>query len=486
MSQGPSPSAPKPPATSSATMAQAARNRQIAYALGIVLLFGAMWPYSEFLAERKRTEDLGEATIGQIDTGGFMLKLFMIGGFRGIVVNKLWQTAHEYERVHEWDKLKSNVDFITKLQPHFLSIWTFQGWNLAYNVSVEWDAPEDKYVWIKKGINFLREGVSKNRDKPDLIWDTAWTYYHKLGFADEAIILRRLFRDDPDDDGSNFKREPYRQIDRDDNFLLGWGWFKLAVDDVDKNGGQRVDTNLEDDVRYVDRPTQHKGRPGDLAFRTMPAHAQTRYAAALEKQSVRDIPATFGGKAAAEWDRADKEWDLFGEYEWPAFRYEDQPVQVGWSMKPKALKTLTEPQKYWTDRWAGQTNFRFWKDRSQTEKTLAAVDARELLYNGTKALKSANFPLAVEMYGKGLVAWENVLKGHPIFRNDDLNKKDIRHYVRRYLLSLKQIGEKEPETHPFEDLTKGPEPDYTPDPFDQLEMTRTAPRTSPGGPAGPK
>ena len=31
--------------------------------------------------------DLGEATIGQIDTGSFMLKLFLLGGFRGIVAN---------------------------------------------------------------------------------------------------------------------------------------------------------------------------------------------------------------------------------------------------------------------------------------------------------------------------------------------------------------------------------------------------------------
>ena len=85
---------------------------------------------------------------------------------------------------------------ITKLQPHFLSIWTFQSWNLAYNVSVEWDAPEDKYEWIKKGIQFVQEGVDKNRKSPDLVWDTAWYYYHKLGFSDESIILRRLFRDD--------------------------------------------------------------------------------------------------------------------------------------------------------------------------------------------------------------------------------------------------------------------------------------------------
>ena len=128
-----------------------------------------------------------------------MMKLFLLGGFRGIVADILWLRAEEHKKDHDWDRLKTTVELITKLQPHFLSIWTFQGWNLAYNVSVEWDAPEDKYTWIKEGIKFVQEGVEKNRRSPDLIWDTAWIYYHKLGFSDESIILRRLFRDDEDE-----------------------------------------------------------------------------------------------------------------------------------------------------------------------------------------------------------------------------------------------------------------------------------------------
>src|SRR3954470_5176936 len=175
------------------------QTKKIIYGLIIVVLFGAMFPYGSWLAEEKKRRDLGEAAIGQIDTGSFMMKLFLLGGFRGIVANYLWIRAEENKRDHDWDRLKANVDLITKLQPHFLSIWTFQGWNLAYNVSVEWDAPEDKYDWIKQGIKFLQDGVQKNQESPDLIWDTAWTYYHKIGFAAEAVVLRRLFYDDTDE-----------------------------------------------------------------------------------------------------------------------------------------------------------------------------------------------------------------------------------------------------------------------------------------------
>src|SRR6266478_1451994 len=171
----------------------------IIYGLAILGLFVVMVPYTMWLDREKTRKDLGEATIGQVDTGSFMLKLALLGGARGVAANVLWTRAEELKREQDWDQLKATVDLITKLQPHFLSVWTYQGWNLAYNVSVEWDAPEDKYEWIKKGVKFLQDGVKKNVKSPDLIWDTAWTYYHKIGFSDESIILRRLFRDDPDD-----------------------------------------------------------------------------------------------------------------------------------------------------------------------------------------------------------------------------------------------------------------------------------------------
>ena len=197
----------------------------------IVALFGAMFPYTSWLETEKKSRDLGEAAIGQIDTGSFMMKLFLLGGFRGIVADLLWLRAEEYKRDHDWDRLETTVELITKLQPHFLSIWTFQGWNLAYNVSVEWDAPEDKYEWIKQGIKFVQEGVRKNKRSPDLIWDTAWFYYHKLGFSDESIILRRLFRDDEDEAFKTYHRSrtASQPVVGNDNFKLGYGWFSKAV-----------------------------------------------------------------------------------------------------------------------------------------------------------------------------------------------------------------------------------------------------------------
>jgi hypothetical protein len=464
---------PNPSPTPSAT---STRHRQMAYALGIVLLFCAMFPYSGWLSRVKQREDLGEATIGQVDTGSFMLKLAMIGGARGVAANVLWTRANDLQKVHEWDKLKATVDLITKLQPHFLSIWTFQGWNLAYNVSVEWDAPEDKYAWIKKGINFLKDGVAKNQKSPDLVWDTAWTYYHKLGMADEAILLRRLFYDDPDDDGSRFKIDPMDGNPYDDNFQVARGWFTYAVDKVDREGQKRQSQGVGERpvaLEYVDKPTQHKGRPDDLSFRSMPAHAQARYAMNLEKMSIKDIPASFGEKAREEWARTYQAWIDFGKHPFPAFNNADKEViYIDDATTPTRWKELSENQIFWSQRWAHDMNYPYWKDRSAAEMEPDGPRARHLFYDGFLALRSANYPLAVQKYREGLDLWDALLKRHEDYRKDDLNRKDTGHQVRRYVFALKNIGESPPADMPMKDLYELVKNDHSIDPFDQLEVMR--------------
>jgi hypothetical protein len=461
------------------------QSRKLIFGLLIVALFGAMFPYSSWLSEVKRRSDLGEAAIGQVDTGSFMLKLALLGGARGIAANVLWTRAEELKREQDWDRMKATVDLITKLQPHFLSVWTFQGWNLAYNVSVEWDAPEDKYEWIKKGIQFLQEGVNKNRKSPDLIWNTAWTYYHKIGFSDESIILRRLFRDDSDEGFKTYvDPETNTPVVKNDNFQLGYGWFSRSVNLVDE-GEARLAAGSAAALEYVDPSPQHKGKEGDLSFRSMPPHAQTRYAIGLEMMSMQDVPATFGEVAKNEWAKSLNEWVKFGKFTYMTHnlvlrdgKMVKEPVQLDDETNPKKLATLTENQRYWTNRWADQMNYRYWKDRSKAEMTDAGVQARQLFYEGTIAYKGADFAQAVEKFQEGLKIWDELLKEHHDYRNDDINKKDTGLVVRRYLRALRQLGKPEPEYIPFRELAQGSDQDVTVNPFDAVEMLPVSPTGS--------
>jgi len=460
-------------------------NKKLVYGGLIVALFTAMFPYTHWLTREKKNRDLGEAAIGQIDTGGFMMKLFLLGGFRGIVADLLWVRADDYKRAHDWDKLASTVDLITKLQPHFLAIWTYQGWNLAYNVSVEWDAPEDKYQWIKKGIQFVQEGVKKNKKSPDLLWDTAWFYYHKIGFSDESIILRRLFRDDEDLEFKTYYDPQYEsEVEGDANFKLGYGWFSRSVSLVDQ-GASRVTSGTSEnisgaglDIQYVDPTPQRKGRPEDIAFRSMPAHAQTRYAAGLEKMSVYGIEAVFGEKAKNEWAAALNEWVKLGEHVFDSHnevvhkdgRFGHDKIRLDDHTNPERMKLLTDNEKHWTERWSNQMNYRYWKTRCQAEQTESGVRARQLFYEGTKAYKRGDFPKAADSFRKGLDAWKVALNDFPTFRDDDLSKKETGLNVSRYLLVLKQLGAPVPADLPFKETAALAEHDKTVDPFDAIEM----------------
>jgi hypothetical protein len=453
------------------------QTKKMVYGIVIVALLVAMVPATAKVNRIKVEKDLGEAAIGQIDSGSFMMKLFLLGGFRGIVANYLWIQAEDHKKNHDWDRLKATVDLITKLQPHFLSIWTFQGWNLAYNVSVEWDAPEDKYDWIKQGIKFVQEGVRNNQRSPDLIWDTAWFYYHKLGFSDESIILRRLFRDDEDESFKTYyDPEERRDVVRNDNFQLGYGWFSRAVNLVDE-GGTRLVGGTSSDITYIDPTPQRKGRADDIAFRSMPAHAQTHYAAALEKMSIAGVEATFGEVAKNEWAKALREWEKFGQHKFMSHNvvlrdgeYVKDEVFLDDATNPERFKTLPENAQYWTDRWASQMNYRYWKERCQAEMTSAGVAARQSFYEGTKAYKTGDFATAAAKFREGLEVWDENLKGFPTYRDDDLNRKDTGLVVKRYVRVLRQLGEPVPEVFPFKDLLAAAEADNTVDPFDAIEM----------------
>lgn len=452
---------------------QSARQRQIVYLLAIVVLLGVMVPFTNKLQSLKAEKDLGEATIGQIDSGSFLFKLAQLAGMRGVVADYLWNKAQGLQKAQDWDRLKTTVDFITQLQPHFLNVWSFQGWNLAYNVSVEWDAPDDKYTWIKEGIKFLGRGVKRNPKSPDLTWDEAWTYYHKLGFSDEAIVLRRLFRDDDDIAFRTYPdpRNP-RGVEADDNFLLGYGWFKEAIRKADDDNNQRVVTEFEAPVEYVDRVEKRKGRPGDLHFRSMPGHARIKYAAALEKASIQGIPATFGERARTAWRYALDEWLEFGLHKFPMFRYEKEGriVQLDDETSPIRFKALDDKGQHWTLRWGEQTHYPYWKQRCQAEMTEEGVRARRLFYEATRAFKRAEFPQAVEKYREGLDVWEKLLANYPIYGADDQNAHDTGLVVKRYLKALTNAGLDRPKTIPFEKLAKLVEFEENPDPFDEMEM----------------
>jgi hypothetical protein len=171
---------------------QRSLQRKIVYIVIILVLSFATYLVRQGIDSQARALELREQDQGEVGLTGSALRLTLLGS-RGLVVCSLWVAATEKQKKHEWNELELIVDSLTKLQPHFITPWLFQSWNLSYNVSVESDRIRDKYFYITRGIQLLAEGERQNKNHPDLRFSMGFYNQHKIGLADEANTLRCLY-----------------------------------------------------------------------------------------------------------------------------------------------------------------------------------------------------------------------------------------------------------------------------------------------------
>ena len=105
-----------------------------------------------------------------------------LGGFRGLIANALWIRAIELQEQDKYFEKVQLTDWITKLQPHFVTVWVVQAWDMAYNISVKFPEAGDRWVWVKRGIELLRDqALLYNPDETLIYRELAWFFQHKLG-----------------------------------------------------------------------------------------------------------------------------------------------------------------------------------------------------------------------------------------------------------------------------------------------------------------
>ena len=105
-----------------------------------------------------------------------------LGGFRGLIANALYIRANDLQNSDQYFEMVQLARWITALEPKFVQVWTVQAWNMAYNISVKFTAPEDRWRWVKHGIELLRdEALKYNPDEALIYRELAWFYQHKMG-----------------------------------------------------------------------------------------------------------------------------------------------------------------------------------------------------------------------------------------------------------------------------------------------------------------
>lgn len=111
-----------------------------------------------------------------------------MGAFRGLLVDILWLRADKLQDLGEFFDAKQIAEWITTLQPRFTSVWEFQAWNMAYNISVAIPAtqPDERWRWVKNGYELLRDrGIPLNPKSISLYFELARIFQHKIGFVSD-------------------------------------------------------------------------------------------------------------------------------------------------------------------------------------------------------------------------------------------------------------------------------------------------------------
>ena len=129
--------------------------------------------------------------------------LTSMGAFRGLAIDYLWIKASKLREEGRHFQSLQLARWICDLQPRFPSVWEFQAWEMAYNISVTTHTPEERWTWVYGAIKLLRDkGIPYNPACLPLYKEVAWIYFHKMGDilddmhwaykAEWAVLMQRV------------------------------------------------------------------------------------------------------------------------------------------------------------------------------------------------------------------------------------------------------------------------------------------------------
>ena len=130
-------------------------------------LLAAGVPVRERLLSERRRTGLRGVDLDKLPPLG-AAGLLLLGGFRGVAVDILWLRVISLHQQRQYEEERSLIELITRLQPYYISVWVFQAWNIAYNISVQYPDAADQWQWVRNGIDFLKEGLRLNPRSGDL------------------------------------------------------------------------------------------------------------------------------------------------------------------------------------------------------------------------------------------------------------------------------------------------------------------------------
>lgn len=153
----------------------------VSLVLAGVMFFAASRFIPSINAERKRLNMIGEASIEKSAPPEYAFAIQAFGAFRGILTNIAFIRAEQYKEEGRYYDAMQLAHWICQLQPRFPTVWAFQAWNMAWNISVTTHTPEERWNWVYSGVRLLRdEGIKYNPRAVNLYKELAWIFVNKM------------------------------------------------------------------------------------------------------------------------------------------------------------------------------------------------------------------------------------------------------------------------------------------------------------------
>ncbi len=453
------------------------------------------------LARERIRHKLSQANLGEIDPTSETMRLATLG-LKNIAVTLLWDRANHYKKVEDWTNLSATLEQMTKLQPNFYSVWDFQAHNLSYNISVEFDDYHDRYGWVIKGIEFLRDGIALNANEPRLLGRMGWFIGHKIGKSDEKKQYRRLFKADDD---FHERDRPGRTLPERDNWLVSREKYLAGQTLADSGADLNTTPLIFHSEPMMSAINYARAVEADGTFGEKARDAWSLAGEEMRRFSVREIPTSWDvpirlGLREAELARAQRlaerlETLMPGAFaalearkrkaltkqqqaalETPPMERDEQEqqlameaedaIRVSWPMvASEAAAEIREEARRLAgeyveasetaeiiDRYRDIVNYDFWRASCEAEVTQDALTAREAIWRADRDYDAARLQPARDAYEQAFAAWRRVLDNSPVLREDDLTAEDIAEVVQRYRRVLEQLDEPFPSPFILQDV----------------------------------
>ena len=154
------------------------------------------------------------------------LTVVALGPIKGFISNLLWLEATDKQDEKEFFDCLQVSKWISQVQPNNPDVWKYISWNMSFNISGEFSELEEKWQWIDRGFNMLRnKAYLKNNNTEILSDELASIIQTKLNFSGQ--------KQEKDYYYNQYSKQIYEQIKNDSLPLKDKLFYDQVVDELE-------------------------------------------------------------------------------------------------------------------------------------------------------------------------------------------------------------------------------------------------------------